>query len=240
MRDDFRSRSQYAEAFADAAAQILRSANEIIRFVGRSGVEFTELAAALKTLRQLGDPMARRLRFNPDGALISSQLGMAHWEAKASSKIERAPFEQYMQYEQAGEPVILIISPTLLRAPFSWAPVLVGRLCNTVLRHGNETVESVETQYRYPVVDGWVTPRAAPRGAMRGSGTPYREIDLRKSRLLKIAEARVIEDDPQRTPDVHVRSDLLANDTMERASGFRPIGEIVSNIVSRTLDRRRR
>jgi hypothetical protein len=231
MRDDFHHRSQYAEAFADAAATILRSATGLIHFVGRSGVEFSDLAASLSKLRQLGDPMARRLRFNPDGALISSQIGMAHWEAKASSKMERAPFEQYMRYEIAGEPVIMVIAPDLLRPPFVWRPVLVGRLSGIVLRDGRETIESVEPQYRYPVIDGWVTPRASPRGVMRGSGTPYREMDLRRSKVLKIADALMTDD-----VFVQIRPDFLAGDTMARASGFRPIRDIIKPIVERATN----
>jgi hypothetical protein len=211
MADDFHARAAKGEAFASAIQGLLQS-DQIIRYSQRAGIERSDLAAFMAEIRNSLSAMERRLRFNPDGLLWLIGRGLAHWEAKASIFIERTPYEYYLQYEQRGEPVLLFICPRLLEG--GWRPVLVGRLKDVVLEHGQET-ENRWNQQGFPPrpvdQDGWIHPRNDPRGTIKGSGTPFRKIDYRRSKMLGITEALL-----DNAGYCKINLDLLIGDTIQR------------------------
>jgi hypothetical protein len=217
MADTFKDRAAIGEAFADAVLGLFQS-DGLVDFVSRSGGEFSHIAPVLDQVRKLPDAMARRLRFNPDGAIMTSSIGIAHWEAKASRAIEREPYEFYLQYERADEPVLLVLAPDLLEGSGAWRRVFIGLIRYLVLTDGEVTVAEFPPELRYPLRNGWIAPREAPRGTTRGSGTEYRYIDVAASRMLQIAWARKHSDN-----SVSVRPDLFVGDTIKRAAFPRPI-----------------
>lgn len=195
----FKERARQGELFAEAVHQFLKG-DAFIRCVTRAGIERGDLADVLDDIRRSANPMERRLRFNPDGSVLVQRL--AHWEAKASLFIEKEPYEFYMEYENRGEPVILFISPGLLKSVEIniSAPLYCGRVKDIVLTRGDE----YEAQFPKPrPVDqaGWVQPRAdqyGPRYAKNGptgSGTPFRPISLKQSRMVKLSTVRFIRSD---------------------------------------------
>jgi hypothetical protein len=213
MADTFKDRAAIGEAFADAVMNLFQS-DGLIDFVGRSGGEFSHIAPVLDQVRRLADPMARRLRFNPDGTIIAQSTGMAHWEAKASRAIEREPYEFYVAYERAAEPVLLVIAPDLVEGSAAWRRVFIGLVRYLVLIDGEVTVAEFPPDLRYPLREGWIAPRENPRGSARGSGTEYRYIDISASHMLQVAWAR-------KQPDnsVVIRPDLFVGDTVKRTTG---------------------
>lgn len=218
MVDTFRDRAELGEQFAIAAFDFLRSGNGgLIRHVVRSGIEHSEFREAIEDLRRDDQAMARRLRFTPDGALHLRGVGFRHLEAKASRNIEREPYEYYLRFEEAGEPVFLLIGPPPTGQYVTRTPVYIGRVRDLVLRHGADTVSQYPSDHQYPITqDGWIAPRHAPRGAARGSGTQYREIDVPASGMLRIASAKW---DDRR---VYMLPDFLAADTAQRADRHIP------------------
>lgn len=217
MGDTFRDRAELGEQFAIAAFDFLRSqTGGLIRHVVRSGIEFGEFREAIEDIRRDDQPMARRLRFNPDGALFLRGAGFRHLEAKASRNIEREPYEYYMQYEERGEPVFLMIGPLPTGPNVIRTPIYIARVRDLVLVHGADTVNQYPLDQQYPVTDdGWIAPRRG-HGAVRGSGTQYREIDIPASAMLRIASARW---DGRR---VYLLPDFLGADTIQRADRRAP------------------
>jgi hypothetical protein len=214
----FQERARQGELFAVAVHDLLKG-DAFIRCVTRAGIERGDLADVLDDIRRSANPMERRLRFNPDGSVLVHRL--AHWEAKASLFIEKDPYDFYMEYENRGEPVVLFISPGLLKNHeiSVAAPLYCGRVKHLVLRHGSE----YENQFEKPRPvdhDGWIRPRAdqyGPRYAKNGptgSGTPFRPIDIKQSRMVKLSHVRFTRSSG--TDQCEIDRDLFAGDGMGR------------------------
>lgn len=121
------------------------------------------------------------LRFFPDiTTLIGNPPHVVFVEAKASQKIEKTAWRQYNSFAKMGLDVIIVTGESK------------GGVCNMSgwnfvenirLYPGEYTVQSFSVDKRYPVIDGWVSPRGSARfddvqsrGNFRTSGAPYREI----------------------------------------------------------------
>jgi hypothetical protein len=222
--DNFYERAADGEAFATAIhSDLLAHRDDLIS--ERSGVElksYGRAIAAMREIRRSGSPMERRLRFAPDGELLLLGTGMAHWEAKASRAIERAPYEYYRRYEERGEPVLLFLCPHLREG--GWHHVFVGRVCDLVLTDGAITEQMWADERGLPprpVVDGWITPMADRRGSPKGSGTPHREIDIAASKMLCVSRARLTKHGYLGRDEGHCAIDLdfLLSDTLRRRLG---------------------
>jgi len=214
----FQERARQGELFAEAVHDLLKE-DSLVRCVTRAGIERGDLADVLDDIRRSGNPMERRLRFNPDGSVLVKCL--AHWEAKASMFIEKEPYEFYSEYEKRGEPVLLFIAPGLLKNDeiSVQAPLWCGRVRDIVLTDGNE----YENQFEKPRpvdADGWVRPRSdqyGPRYSLigrRGSGTPFRPINITKSRMVKVSRVNFVRKDGQER--CVIQPVLLAGDTIGR------------------------
>lgn len=195
----FRERARQGELFAEAVHHFLKE-DTFIRCVTRAGIERGDLADVLDDIRRSANPMERRLRFNPDGSVLVHRL--AHWEAKASYFIEKEPYEFYMQYENLGEPVLLFIAPGLLKTNevSVQASLYCGRVKDIVLTQGDEH----EAQFPRPRPvdrDGWIQPRADQYGIRHakngptGSGTPFRPINIKQSRMVRLSTVRFVRSD---------------------------------------------
>jgi hypothetical protein len=188
MADTFSERAAWGEGFATAVAGLLEN-DRFIDAVSRNGIEWSPLAPVMRQIRSAKGPMAARLRFNPDGTLMLGNV-LAHWEAKASKTIERGPYEQYMKYEEAGEPVLMFLCPRLLAEHVALRPVFCCRVSNLVLVPAEESISKFSGDMQFPIVDGWLSPRTVPRGAAKGSGTDYREVDVDGRLLPQVAKAK--------------------------------------------------
>jgi hypothetical protein len=120
------------------------------------------------------DPGALMLRMRPDIAFLFNRKTIFA-DVKASDKIERKPYEEYMFIVKRGAPVIVIAHKS--------NDTRFCRLIDLEFRNPYHPV--------WPIVEGWIAPREHPRYAeykfnypltpgrpYRGSGTPYREFDF--------------------------------------------------------------
>jgi hypothetical protein len=162
---------------------------------------------------------------------------MVHWDAKASRYIERAPYVTYCQYEAAGEPVLLFICPEFCEDPPRRRQIFVGRLCNVHLKHGRQTVDQYPQSY--PVSrDGWVAPRDDLRGPLNGSGTDYREIDIRRSGMLYVGTAQWNANGPDVTAEpVMFTADTARRSEFSEAAVVETLAQMRGNPMRRSLIR---
>jgi hypothetical protein len=124
--------------------------------------------------------------------------------------MERDPYQHYSGYEERGEPVVLFIGPRLCEISRPDSGIYVGRLCDLLLKHGNET----ESRYPNPApvdADGWIRRDLDPR-PFKGSKTPFREIDFTKSKFLMLTTARLVRDDY-----CQIANDFFIGDTIKRS-----------------------
>jgi len=152
--------------------------------VDRNGQEYQH-KRLLDNLRSSIDPGSLSIRFQPD-AIINAGPGTATWyiEVKDSDKIERLAYENYMRLCQLGCVVVCVLaredSMTKQRTiRWQFVPEIVfidSQLYVNLFPHP------------FPVVDGWITPRAScfwhkiKWDNEQGSGTPYRVVDMTKTR----------------------------------------------------------
>jgi len=178
----FQARLDISEPFEnDLEAYLIRMGAEI---ASRHGTERT-LSTFANSIRNKNDAAAKHIRFAPDFVAVD-ELGVFYAEAKASMNIEQGPYENYMHLHGMGARLKLFCRPWpddpnikarrlvywnyIERVQFVPSELVVGRW------PGNE----------FPIKDGWICPRSAGRQAGRGSGTPFKEIDL--DSMIKITD----------------------------------------------------
>lgn len=179
----FQKRLTVSEPFEDEVeAYLVRTG---IHAVTRNGSEKTHAEFA-NLLRLRNDVGSKLLRFQSDG-LGLDDIGVFDWEAKTTmdsrvSTIERDAYEIYKLRHEQGTRFKLFIRPYWPRRRcVYWNYIEEVRLIS-----GEETVARFPEDRRFPVIDGWICPRAAHRYAGNGSGTPYREIDLKS--MIQLAD----------------------------------------------------
>jgi len=156
-------------------------------------------------LRLSNDPTSLAIRFQPDGvACLGNPPCSFYFEAKCSRYIERTAYEQYMNVYNAGN--ILVIIFEWSQADWRWNFIEDIHLVPGLL-----TVAPYPADKRWPVIDGWVTPRNSARwnkikSSARGSGfipssfsgTSYRKVkiaSLLKWNVFKSMMLRKLEND---------------------------------------------
>jgi hypothetical protein len=101
-------------------------------------------------------------------------------EAKAAKTIEKSAWEQYWKLVAAGNMLIIVFE----KIRWGW-----NFLEEIELIPAEKTIASFPPERRFPVVDGWITPRISDRWNRirqqnpQASGTPYRFIDEASLRL---------------------------------------------------------
>lgn len=152
--------------------------------VARNGTEHT-FPEFTKLLRRSEDSTSLAIRFQPDGVACIGDIPRSfYWEAKASNHIEKTAWEQYMNCHEVGNVLIIIFEYS---SEWRW-----NFIEDIQLIPASETVGRFPPCRRFPVVDGWITPRGSARWNEiksrnpQASGTPYREVDM--TSLLSWAE----------------------------------------------------
>lgn len=143
--------------------------------VAKNGTEHTH-PEFVDGLRSNDSITSKLIRFAPDGIVLNKDETVYHWEAKASDKIERDAYETYMKYIDIGHKVILFAKNN--------TAVYLRLIEHVILVDGNVTVECFNPEKRHPVDDKWIYPRRGHGYAGRGSGTPYRVIDLSSMNII--------------------------------------------------------
>jgi hypothetical protein len=143
--------------------------------VARNGTEHTH-PDFVNLLRQSSDQTSLAIRFQPDGVACIGRIPRSFYvEAKAGKNIEKTAWEQYQKLVNAGNIVVVVFGDLERRWQFADGLGLIN---------GNATVEAFPSNKRFPVIDGWITPRGSGRweqlrpGIVGASGTPYRQVDV--------------------------------------------------------------
>lgn len=141
----------------------------------KNGTEHTH-PDFVNRLRQSDDQSSLAIRFQPDGVACIGEIPRSFYvEAKAAKHIEKLAWEQYWKLYEAGNMLAIVFG----KLRWGWNFIENIRLVPAV-----ETVAQFPPTKRFPIVDGWITPRASERwhrivrsNNPQASGTPYREID---------------------------------------------------------------
>ena len=171
-------------AFEQEVERYLQSHPDIVS-VTRNGTEHTH-PEFIARLRSCSDPTAQFIRFAPDGVALSKSESVFHWEAKCSYCIERDAYEVYLRHLAAGCDVLLFLKTELC--------VFAVWVSQLEFLPSEEVVGRYPPACRFPVEEGWISPRKAKnRSDLRiGSGTPYQEVNLEKClRVMTFAEWQV-------------------------------------------------
>lgn len=135
----------------------------------------------VELFRRQDDSTSEFIRFMPDGmAFNESKFKPFLWDAKSSfgreigPSIERKAYENYMLYANAGAQLFLF---------YEWGEnkeVYFQRVNRIKFWNSEEIVYRYPEDKRYPIEDGWITPRARSsyRHDNNGSGTPFRYVNL--------------------------------------------------------------
>jgi len=173
----FSYRLSQSQSFEDQLFQLLQKSSDILA-VARNGTEHTH--PDFTALLRFNDTAASRfVRFAPDGVMLGRNKNVVHYDAKNGKSIERGAYEAYVNYRNAGCRVILFVR---CDKTIYWQHVEKLRLIP-----GEETVSQFPLEKRFPVADGWISPRKASHyrnGQRRMSGTDYREIDFSSMNVL--------------------------------------------------------
>jgi len=148
--------------------------------VAMNGTEHT-YPEFVEKLRQSTDQTSLAIRFQPDAVASINRIPRSFFvEAKAAHTMERLAWEQYWRLYCNGNVLVLVFED------FNWAWNFIEEI-NLIT--GEETVSSFPPEKRFPVIDGWITPRGSRRWRQlrgkikRASFTPYREVDGSSLRL---------------------------------------------------------
>jgi len=169
----FKDRIEAARIFEN---ELFYEMNNLGFEVAKNGAEHT-CQEFTKFIMPSSDQTSLAIRFAPDGvAAIGKTPRSFYVEAKYASNIEKTAYEQYMKLASVGNIVVLVFG-----GYGDWMWQVIERV---TLIDGDETVSSFPENMRYPVIDGWITPRKADdehykeRKHNNGgfSGTPYREV----------------------------------------------------------------
>jgi hypothetical protein len=172
----FGTRKAIADAFSTAVETEFRRLGFTVAI---NGAEHTH-PAFVGNLHRSTDQTSLAIRFAPDGiASVGDVPRSFYWEAKAGMSVERTAWEQYQKLVNNGNVVIVIFgSATVPATAWRWGLVQEIRLIPA-----DVTVERFAPHLRFPIRDGWITPRGSIRwedvrnGKPQASGTPYREVD---------------------------------------------------------------
>jgi hypothetical protein len=142
--------------------------------VAMNGTEHT-YPEFVDRLRKSTDQTSLAIRFQPDAVASIGKIPRSFFvEAKAAHTMERLAWEQYWRLYCNGNILVLVFED------FDWAWNFIEEIR---LIPGEETVSSFPPKMRFPVVDGWITPRGSRRWRQlrnkikRASFTPYRKVD---------------------------------------------------------------
>jgi len=173
----FSHRLNQSQVFEDQLFLLLRQSRDIMA-VARNGTEHTH--PDFTAMLRLNDSAAARfVRFAPDGVMLSRGKNVVHYDAKVGKSIERGAYEAYVNYRNAGCRVILFVR---YEKTIYWQHIEKLRLIP-----GEDTVSEFPPERRFPIINGWISPRKASHyrnGQRRMSGTDYREIDFSSMNVL--------------------------------------------------------
>ena len=110
--------------------------------------------------------------------------------------IEKTAWEQYWKLHESGNVVVIVFG----KLKWQW-----NLLENIALVAATETVGRFPLSRRFPIVDGWITPRGSQRWTnvrqsnQQASGTPYREVDVTSLQEWKLFKLQLV----KRLNEVH-------------------------------------
>lgn len=153
-----------------------------MKSVARNGTEHThpEFVALLRTNNK---PRSKFVRFAPDGVMLKENGSVFHWEAKNSVNIEKDAYETYLKYEKVGCTVIVFVKDRKGNVYYQNA----GKIS---FLDSHEHVSKFPNPL--PVENGWISPRAGHGTSGKGSGTPYKVVNI--SSLVSTGEQFVIQE----------------------------------------------
>jgi hypothetical protein len=170
----FLKRLELSEPFEDdVEAYMIRIGVEI---AARNGTERT-LSTFANAIRTRNDAAAKQIRFAPDFVAID-EAGVFYAEAKASISIEQGPYENYMHLHSMGARLKLFVRPWPDDPNEKARRLVYWNYIEEIRFVPNEIVVGRHPGNEFPIIDGWICPRSVDRQAGRGSGTPFKEIDL--------------------------------------------------------------
>lgn len=168
----FSQRSRNADVFAERVYADIRAMGFSL---SANGIEAKHPAFKAVSWNST-DKTSLSIRFAPDViGWIGSTPRAFYLDVKAGLTIERFAWEQYRMLSDAGCVVVLAFKAL---DSWCWNTQAGIRLCPAEM-----TVGRIAPEKRFPIVDGWITPRLAAhwtktkQTATHASGTPYREID---------------------------------------------------------------
>jgi len=139
----------------------------------------------VKDLKRSTDQTSLSIRFQPDGVARIGKIPRSFYvEAKYADNIERLAYEQYMKLYDSGNIVVIVFGK------YEWAWCFIEEL---PLQPAIDTVSVYPEERRFPIVDGWITPRASGRTLAHGSGTPYRQVIIENLRQWSSFKKTVID-----------------------------------------------
>lgn len=167
----FEARLEKATEFEDRVVALLRACPWVID-VAKNGTEHTH-PAFTEQLRQNPTWSAKLIRYAPDGVLLHKTERVYYFEAKRGDSLEKDAYEVYTAHQGRDIGVLIFFEID--------GKVYYQHLQKIRFRDSAAVVEQFPPLRRFPVIDGWICPRAKPGfrslGAM--SGTPYRYVDVR-------------------------------------------------------------
>lgn len=168
----FSERARAADTFAE---QVYADIRALGFDISANGVE-TKHPAFKAVSWNSTDKTSLSIRFAPDAiAWCGSTPRAFYLDAKAGLSVERFAWEQYAMLSKAGCVVVLAFK---VLDSWCWNTQPGIRLCPA-----ESTLARFAVEKRFPVLDGWITPRLAAhwtqtkQTATHASGTPYREVD---------------------------------------------------------------
>lgn len=168
----FSDRASHADVFAERVYTDIRSMGFDL---SANGIEVKH-PAFKAVCRNSTDTTSLSIRFAPDAiAWCGSTPRAFYLDAKAGLSVERFAWEQYSMLSEAGCVVVLAF-----KVLSDWCWNVQSDIC---LCPAESTLARFSTEKRFPVLDGWITPRLAAhwtqtkQTATHASGTPYREVD---------------------------------------------------------------
>lgn len=172
----FQKRALLAEKFENSLFARLAEMGFVI---AANGTEHTHPGFVAR-LKNSGDQTSLAIRFQPDAVAAIGKIPRSFYvEAKAAKTIEKQAWEQYEKLIGNGNILAIVFEG------FSWAWNFWQHIR---LMPAEETIGRYPVHQRFPVIDGWVTPRGSQQwkkirtATPYASGTAFREVD-RKSLL---------------------------------------------------------
>lgn len=176
----FEYRNSPSVDFQHDVAKYLESQPDITG-VARNGSEDTH-TGFVDEIRHLTDPASKALRFQTDG-VARTRTKSFEWEVKTAIdqgtyvNIEKDAYTAYMNRQKLGIEVRLYV-----RRYYRGKPQVYWQYIENVqFIDSYYIVNALPHEMRHPIdEDGWICPRDGSGYAGKGSGTPYKRIDLTK------------------------------------------------------------